>query len=82
MIIKLKHFLLSIPDQDFDIYLWEKVILAFLTLFDMNHQSGGGHFVVIALMIMRFGTSIKLDVFYTALTKSLWRHYYYVIMMS
>ena len=39
---------------------------------------GGGHeghkgphhnFVVIALMIMKFGTGIKLDVFYTMVTK-------------
>ena len=39
---------------------------------------GGGHesllhhnFVVIALMIMKFGTGIKLDVFYTMVTKIL-----------
>ena len=39
---------------------------------------GGGHeghphhnFVVIALMIMKFGTDVKLDVFYTMVTKSL-----------
>ena len=32
---------------------------------------GGGHegFVVITLMIMKFGTSVKLDVFYTMVTK-------------
>ena len=46
---------------------------------------GGGHegpyhnFVVIALMIMKFGTSVKLDVFYTMVTKFvtslLLRHY-------
>ena len=29
------------------------------------------NFVVIALMIMKFGTGIKLDVFYTMLTKKL-----------
>ena len=33
---------------------------------------GGGHhnFVVIALMIMKFGTGVKLDVFYTMATKN------------
>ena len=37
----------------------------------MNRQSGGHHnFVVIALMIMKFGTGIKLDVFYTMVTKN------------
>ena len=43
---------------------------------------GGGHhnFVVIALMIMKFGTGVKLDVFYTMVTKNfvrslLLRHY-------
>ena len=29
------------------------------------------NFVVVAPMIMKFGTSIKLDVFYTMVTKSL-----------
>ena len=29
------------------------------------------NFVVIALMIIKFGTSIKLDVFYTTVTKNL-----------
>ena len=49
---------------------------------------GGGHegphhnFVVIAPMIMKFGTDVKLDVFYTMVTKNLWRHYYYDIMTS
>ena len=40
----------------------------------LNHQSGGGGgggLVVIAPMIMKFGTGIKLDVFYTVVTKSL-----------
>ena len=45
----------------------------------MNRLSwgGGGHvrphhnFVVIAQMIMKFGTGIKLDVFYTIVTKKL-----------
>ena len=46
---------------------------------------GGGHegphhnFVVIALMIMKFSTGIKLDVFFTMVTKNvtslLLRHY-------
>ena len=39
------------------------------------------NFVVIAPMIMKFSTGIKLDVFYTMVTKNLWRHYYYVIVM-
>ena len=52
-----------------------------LTLFDMDFfeplvMGGGGmrphhSFVVIAPMIMKFGTCIKLDVFYTMVTKSL-----------
>ena len=65
-----------------------------LTLFDiglfLNRQSLGGggeghegpllNFVVIALMIMKFGTGVKLDVFYTSITKKfvtslLLRHY-------
>ena len=53
-----------------------------LTLFDMtfflNRQSWGGeehnsphhNFLVIAPMIMNFGTSIKLYVFYTKITKT------------
>ena len=67
-----------------------------LTLFDMgffwtvSHWGGGGggmrvphhNFVVIALMILKFGTAVKLDVFYTMVTKNLWRHHYYVIMTS
>ena len=49
-----------------------------LTLFDMGFfepsvmgGGGGGHynFVVVAPMIMKFGTSVKLDVFYTMVTK-------------
>ena len=38
---------------------------------------GGGHegphhnFVVVAPMIMKFGTGVKLDVFYTMVTKNL-----------
>ena len=53
-----------------------------LTLFDMGFfctvsHVGGGHegphhnFVVIALMNMKFGTGVKLDVFYTMVTKKL-----------
>ena len=52
-----------------------------LTLFDMgffwtvNYVGGGGHeaphhhFVVIAPMIMKFATDVKLDLFYTMVTK-------------
>ena len=51
-----------------------------LTLFDMGFFSSGGaffirashhNFVVIALMIMKFGTGVKLDVFYTMKQKNL-----------
>ena len=37
----------------------------------MEAGGGGGHhnFVVIALMIIKFGTGVKLDVFYTMVTK-------------
>ena len=48
-----------------------------LTLFDMgffgNVSHGGGHhnFVVITPMIMKFGTGVKQDVFYTMVTKNL-----------
>ena len=45
-------------------------------------MGGGGHhnFVVIAPMIMKFGTGVKLDAFYTMVTKKfvtalLLRHY-------
>ena len=57
-------------------------------MFSLNRQSwrgGGGHhnFVVIAPVIMKFGTGIKLDVFYTMVTKtfvtSLLLHNYDVI---
>ena len=54
-----------------------------LTLFDLgffgtvSHGGGGGghkgphnNFVVIALMIVKFGTVIKLNVFYTTVTKN------------
>ena len=73
------------------------VLVAFertLTLFHMGYfqpsvMGGGGgiraphhNFVVIAPIIMKVGTDIKLDVFYTMVTKNLWRHYYYVIMTS
>ena len=49
---------------------------------------GGGmsvphhNFVVIAPMIMEFGKCVKLDVFYTMVTKNLCRLYCYVIMTS
>ena len=46
--------------------------------FSLNRQSWGGgalraphhNFVVIALMIMKFGTGAKLDIFYTMVTKN------------
>ena len=34
-----------------------------------GHKGPHYNFVVIALMIMKFGTSIKLDAFYTMVTK-------------
>ena len=40
------------------------------------------NFVVVALMVMKFGTGIKLDVLYTMATKSVRSHYYYIIMTS
>ena len=58
-----------------------QTVLYNLTLFDMGFfeptviGGGGGHesplhnFVVIAPMITKFGTGIKLDVFYTTVTK-------------
>ena len=64
--------------------------ISILTLFDMGFFGpsviGGGawpphhSFVVIATMIMKFGTGVKLDVFYTMVTKKvvtspLLRHY-------
>ena len=46
----------------------------FLTV---SHGGGGGgghedhhNFVVIVLMIMKFGTGVKLDVFYSMVTKN------------
>ena len=63
-----------------------------LTLFDMGFfwtvshwramRASDHNFVVIAPMVIKFGTGVKLDVFYTMVTKNLWRHYYYVIMTS
>ena len=65
-------------------------ITTILTVFDMGFFElsvmGGGHegphhnFVVIVPMIMKFGTGIKLDVFYTMVTNKfvtslLLRHY-------
>ena len=40
------------------------------------------NFVVFAMMIMTFGTAVKLDVLYTMATKNLLPHYYHVIMTS
>ena len=65
------------------------LILTLLTLFDMGffepsvmggHEDPHHNFVVFALMIMKFGTDVKLDVFYTMVTKEfvkslLLRHY-------
>ena len=34
-----------------------------------GHESPHHNFVIIALMVVKFGTSIKLDVFYTMVTK-------------
>ena len=61
-----------------------------LTLFDMGffepsvmeggHEGPHHNFVVITLMMMKFGTDVKLDAFYTMVTKQfetsrLLRHY-------
>ena len=45
-------------------------------------RGGGGGILAIAPMIIKFGTDVKLDVFYTMVQKSLRRRYYYVIMTS
>ena len=56
--------------------------------FEPSVMGEGGHevphynFVVIASMITKFYTDIKLNVFHTMATKSLLRRYYYVIMTS
>ena len=55
--------------------------------FELSVMGGGGggldgphhNFVVIAPMIMKLGTGIKLDIFYTMVTKN---YYYYVILTS
>ena len=56
-----------------------------------NRQSWGGggeheaphhNCVVIAPMIMKFGTGVKLDVCYTMVTKEIVTSYCHVIMMS
>ena len=44
--------------------------VAVLTLFDMGIFEPSVNFVVIALMIMKFGTDVKRDVFYTMVTKN------------
>ena len=46
----------------------------------MGHEGPHHKLVVIAPMIMKLGTGIKLDVFYTMIQKSLCRRYYFVIM--
>ena len=48
--------------------------------FEPSVMGGNHNFVVIAPMIMKFGTGVKLDVFYTMVTKTfvtslLLRHY-------
>ena len=43
----------------------------------LNHN-----FVVVAPMVMKFGTGVKLDIFYTMVRTNLRRPYYYVIMTS
>ena len=48
-----------------------------------GHEGPHHNFAVIAPMIMKFGTDVKLDVFYTMVTKEICkRHYCYVIMTS
>ena len=59
----------------------EPKVVANLTLFDMGFfepsvmgvamRAPHHNFVVVAPMIMKFGTDIKLDVFYTMVTKKL-----------
>ena len=49
-----------------------------------GHEGPHHNFVVIAAMIMKFGTDVKLDVFYTMVTKRfvtslLLRHYDVII---
>ena len=77
MIIKLKHFLCSILDQEFVIYLREKVVLAFLTIFDMGFFERS--FCLGGRGALCFYCSydheiwdryISLNVFYTVVTKS------------
>ena len=43
----------------------------FLNRQSWGHEGPNHNFVVIALMIMKFGTGVKLDVFYTMVTKKL-----------
>ena len=61
---------------------FSKLLFNILTLFDLGFfepsvMGGGGHegphhnFVIIAPMVMKFGTGVKLDVFYTMVTKKL-----------
>ena len=40
------------------------------------------NFAVIAPIIMKLGTGMKRDVFYTMVCGIVWRHYYYVITTS
>ena len=52
----------------FLIFSTQRFLKFFLTLFDMGMRAHP-NFVVIAPMIMKFSTGIKLDVFYTMVTK-------------
>ena len=52
-----------------------------------GHEGPHHNFVVIAPMIMKFGTGVKLDVFYTMVTKTivtslLLRHYDVITCIS
>ena len=44
-----------------------------------GHEGPHHNFVVIALMIMKFGTDVKLDVFYKKIVTSLLSRHYDVI---
>ena len=66
--------------NDLNFFVLNTVVrgLPYFTQAFLNFQSwGGGHedphhnFVVVAPMIMKFGIGIKLDVFYTTVTKNL-----------
>ena len=55
------------PISVFDMGFFEPSVMA-----EGGHMRGPHHnFVVFALMIIKFGTAVKLDVFYTMIAKSL-----------